>query len=232
MADLPSGGAVGAGMGELLKAALAILNKGLEFKPTLKRSKETLNFLAPEVEKMKQLNNTLDRPKGEIEKLETLIRDGQKLVDKYSKISRWRFPCFPCYQGRLGDNDKAIQRQLAMNVPVQNRNDLMEILINVRNILEILLSEQIFGHQLTEGVCGAPEEPKCIRMDEPLNKLKTNLLKEGVSVLGLTGLGGSGKTTLAKKICWDPQIKVVAEYKVEFRVTSGRLILLPFHFII
>ncbi|XP_058784343.1 probable disease resistance protein At5g66900 [Vicia villosa] len=44
-------------------------------------------------------------------------------------------------------------------------------------------------------------------MVEPLNKLKMELVKDGVSVLVLTGLGGSGKSILAKKRCWHPQIK-------------------------
>ncbi|KAG4987838.1 hypothetical protein JHK85_030821 [Glycine max] len=58
-----------------------------------------------------------------------------------------------------------------------------------------------------ENACGAIEEPECIGMDQHLKQLKIDLLKDGVSVLVLTGLGESGKTTLAKKICWNPQIK-------------------------
>ncbi|KAL2962927.1 hypothetical protein AAZX31_17G171700 [Glycine max] len=49
-----------------------------------------------------------------------------------------------------------------------------------------------------------PEEPEFIvGLDAPLSELKMELLKEGVSIIVLTGLGGSGKTTLITKLCWD-----------------------------
>ncbi|KAL5184416.1 putative disease resistance protein [Glycine soja] len=54
---------------------------------------------------------------------------------------------------------------------------------------------------------GVPEEPEfTVGLDAPLRELKMELLKEGVSIIVLTGLGGSGKTTLATKLCWDEQV--------------------------
>jgi len=54
---------------------------------------------------------------------------------------------------------------------------------------------------------GIPEKPEfTVGLDVPLSKLKTNVLSEGVSVTVLTGLGGSGKTTLATMLCWDEQV--------------------------
>lgn len=51
---------------------------------------------------------------------------------------------------------------------------------------------------------GVPEEPEfTVGLDAPLRELKMELLKEGVSIIVLTGLGGSGKTTLVTKLCWD-----------------------------
>ncbi|KAL2333611.1 hypothetical protein Fmac_014824 [Flemingia macrophylla] len=55
---------------------------------------------------------------------------------------------------------------------------------------------------------GVPEKPEfSVGLDVPLSKLKMELLKEGVSIIVLTGLGGSGKTTLATKLCWDEHVK-------------------------
>lgn len=205
MADLVSGGAVGAVMGEGLKAALVTINKGLEFKPTLESNIDTLNSLAPLVQEMKRYNQQLDRPREEIARLEREIQAGEELTRKCSKLSGWKFFSFPYYQGKLGSMDESLKRLLSVNVQVQNARNLMEILLSVRQILQILLSNDNFG--LISGRTGAPAEPQCLGMDEPLNKLKTELLKDGVSVLVLTGLGGSGKSTLAKKLCWDPLIK-------------------------
>ncbi|KAL2333606.1 hypothetical protein Fmac_014819 [Flemingia macrophylla] len=55
---------------------------------------------------------------------------------------------------------------------------------------------------------GVREKPEfSVGLDVPMSKLKMELLKEGVSIIVLTGLGGSGKTTLATNLCWDEQIK-------------------------
>lgn len=54
---------------------------------------------------------------------------------------------------------------------------------------------------------GIPEKPEfTVGLDVPLKKLKLNVLSEGSSVIVLTGLGGSGKTTLATVLCWDEQV--------------------------
>ncbi|PNX58922.1 putative disease resistance protein, partial [Trifolium pratense] len=94
----------------------------------------------------------------------------------------------------------------------------MDVLIKVNEILEFIMTmrkENLVGAQIWGlsgnqiwGLWGAPEEPVCVvGMNEPLNNLKIELIKDGVSVHVLTGFGGSGKSTLAKKLCWDSQIK-------------------------
>ncbi|KAL2348424.1 hypothetical protein Fmac_002424 [Flemingia macrophylla] len=208
MADLFSGGAVGAVIGELLKFAIATVKKGRDFQPTLESNIETLNSLAPLVEEMKRYNMMLDRPMAEIAKLEDHIRDGQRLVNKCSKFSLWRAVSFPYYQGKLRSRDESLARHLSTNVPAENKRDLMEVVLSVRKIIEIMAEKETFGKcPELKGLRGAPQEPECMGMDEPLSNLRTDLLKDGVAVLVLTGLGGSGKSTLAKKICWDPQVK-------------------------
>lgn len=145
------------------------------------------------------------------------MRDGKELTDKYSKVTWWRFLCFPCYQCKLKASEDALARHTTTIEPVHIRLGMMEIQSGIKIILQTLLMSG------KENIGGAIEEPECIGMEQHLNKLKIELLKDGMSVLVLTGLPGSGKTTLAKKICWDTDIKgklskcFMFKYKIEFR---------------
>ncbi|CAJ2646253.1 unnamed protein product [Trifolium pratense] len=211
MADLLSGGAVGALMGETVKYALQTIKKGQQFRPTLETNMETLDALAPLVEKMKGFNDLLDRPSEEIERLEKHMREGKEIVEESKKFTWRKIFSFPGQQTKLKKQDDKLRRYLSVDVQAENKRDLMDVLTKVNAIFEILLIKDKLGQfddgNQIRGLCGAPDEPQCKGMDESLNKLKIEMMKDGVSVHVLTGLGGSGKSTLAKKLCWDPQIK-------------------------
>ncbi|KAK2372729.1 putative disease resistance protein [Trifolium repens] len=208
MADLFSGGAVGALMGETLKYGIQTIKKGREFRPTLETNIETLDALVPLVEKMKGFNGLLDRPSEEIERLEKHMIEGKEIVEKSKKLTWRKFFSFPSQQAKLKKQDEKLMRYLSVNVQGENKRDLMDVLIKVNAIFEILMKNLgQFDRNQIRGLCGAPDEPQCKGMDESLSKLKIEMMKDGVSVLVLTGLGGSGKSTLAKKLCSDPQIK-------------------------
>ncbi|XP_061363508.1 probable disease resistance protein At5g66900 [Gastrolobium bilobum] len=213
-ASLFSGGAVGAVIQEVLHDALKIIDKGRDFKPTLERNKDTLDALTPLVEEIKQYSMELDRPREEVERLENEMKAGKELVNKCSEFRWWRFLSFPQYRDKLRKRDKKLGRVLSQDMQVQMVRDSLETLSKVREILEILTKEYVvLGNHgketLLKGLSGAPENPEfTVGLDEPLKKLKIELLKDGgVSVLMLTGLAGSGKSTLAKKLCWDDQVK-------------------------
>ncbi|CAL0312789.1 unnamed protein product [Lupinus luteus] len=211
-ASLFSGGAVGALMQEVLRTAIEAIDKTRDFNPTLENNLETLEAMTPLVEDIKQYSKVLDRSTSQVEKLENEIEAGKELVKKCSKFGWWRFISFPYYHDKLHARDSKLVRRLSVDMQGQMARDSMEILVKVREILEILCREFVgVGkyEKLLRGLSGVPEKPEFIvGLDESLKKLKIELLKGGaVSVLLLTGLGGSGKSTLAKMLCWDDQVK-------------------------
>jgi hypothetical protein len=205
MADLFSGGAVGAIIGELLKKAIQTIKNARDFGSTLQTGIETLNALSPLLEKIKgsTSNDLLDQPRDEhIVRLETHMIEIKELVEKSKKLKRtwWKSFSFPRYQAKLQKKDEDFQRHLAVHVQ-------MVMFTKVTEILDILMNMSQFNGNQNRGFIGAPEAPHCMGMDELLTELKIEMMKDGVSVRVLTGLGGSGKSTLAKKLCSDPKIK-------------------------
>jgi hypothetical protein len=188
-------------IGEMVKYAVQTIKKGRDFGPTLKTSIETLKVLVPLVEKMKVSNDLFDRPREDIEMLETHMRGIKEIIEKSKKLTWRNVLSRPRYQAKLQKKDEDLQRHLAVHVQVANKTDLKTLLVKVEEILERLDGNQV------RGLCGAPEEPQCMGMNELLTQLRIEMMKDGVLVRVLTGLGGSGKSTLAKKLCSDPQIK-------------------------
>ncbi|KAK7263088.1 hypothetical protein RJT34_30672 [Clitoria ternatea] len=210
MADLFSGAAIQ----KALENALRAIDKVRDFRPTLERNMDTLDALTPLVKDIKRYSNELDHSKEEVGRLEKEIEAGKELVNKCSKFRWWRFLSFPQHHDKLQERDRRLLRHLSVDVQAQMARDSKETLLRVRQILEILLKEygKVGNHgrgKLLRGLSGAPENPEfTVGLDEPLKKLKIELLKDGgVSVLLVTGLEGSGKSTLAKKLCWDDQVQ-------------------------
>ncbi|RDX61666.1 hypothetical protein CR513_60089, partial [Mucuna pruriens] len=82
---------------------------------------------------------------------------------------------------------------------IYSLNDVREIL----ELLDIKNFEKKLNGVGTPIKCsyGVSENPEfTVGLGVPLSKLKMEVLRDGMSTLLLTGLGGSGKTTLATKL--------------------------------
>ncbi|MED6121833.1 hypothetical protein PIB30_033849 [Stylosanthes scabra] len=156
---------------------------------------------------IKQYNNYLDQPRDEIKALineNGVVQDSDsRCCNCFSSCSVWFGKCFfhiPFYRVRPRPRER------------NDYSDAKEILLNVRDVLELLSRENI-ERRLSCGSIkrrdfGFPEKPGfTVGLDKDLRKLKVEVLMEGVSVIVLTGLGGSGKTTLATMLCFDEQVK-------------------------
>ncbi|KAL6224760.1 hypothetical protein ACLB2K_003615 [Fragaria x ananassa] len=88
--------------------------------------------------------------------------------------------------------------------------DLRELIEDISRLLLVLETHTKFNLKerqddagaFTSFTCELPDFPHfAVGLEKPLVELKMKLLREGTSVLVLTGPGGFGKTTLAKKFC-------------------------------
>ncbi|XP_019446725.1 PREDICTED: probable disease resistance protein At5g66900 isoform X1 [Lupinus angustifolius] len=70
-----------------------------------------------------------------------------------------------------------------------------------------------------------------VGLDEQFLKLKNEVLKNGLSILGFTGLGGSWKTTLATKLCWDEQVEndTCSSYWSNIQAAEAEVLILTLH---
>ena len=195
---------------EKLENILEKVEKDQRSEQTRRVYKSTLKGSTILAEEIKQYNEDLDPPREEIK---ALIKENDAPRCKCPSWSRLWGKCFfwnPFRRARLwhrGSNDSlyAVDKQALSE-------DVNETLHKVREILELLSRENLEKRLLNCGPvkrpCGVPEKPAfTVGLDEPLRKLKAEILRDGVSVLVLTGLGGSGKTTLATQLCWDEQVK-------------------------
>ncbi|XP_061363414.1 probable disease resistance protein At5g66900 [Gastrolobium bilobum] len=196
---------------------------GRESKKTRRILRSTLHDLKHVVKQIEQYNEHLDPPKEEIK---TLIKekDAGEGVDLLCK-SLCLEKCLSLL-GRLWHNsDDSYAASNDKQALVAK--DVKEALYKVREILELLNKENFEKKFNGSGApmkrpFGVPENPEfTVGLDVPLTKLKVEVLKDGVSTLLLTGLGGSGKTTLATKLCWDEQVKGKFRENILFFTFSG-----------
>ena len=197
---------------EAMRMVKDIVEKSRSSKTSKRLLRKTLKNMTPLLQEINQYNEHLDPPREEID---TLIKEKdavEEIVCCYScsrsiwwtKFLSW----LPLYGDGLWHNK---------NNPLAADDNQVKYIKNtlyeVKEVLELL---DIENFQLKlKGVgspikCpfGVPENPEfTVALDLPLSKLKMEVIRDGMSTLLLTGLGGSGKTTLATKLCRDEEVK-------------------------
>ncbi|XP_054822979.1 probable disease resistance protein At5g66900 [Prosopis cineraria] len=193
-----------------LRSGLNILDKALNFEPKLEDLRDTVQRLSPVIQQMKACDETLDSHLDPIERVLKEFQESDKLVRKYSNVRWWKSLSFPFYHDKIEERKKKLERAITVDMQVLTARDVKEILSTLSDLKDIMLTfvHNFSSDTVMKGLCGAPERPKyTVGLDGPLNNTKNGLLNGDEQVLVLTGLPGSGKTTMAKKLCWDPDIK-------------------------
>ncbi|KAK2410967.1 putative disease resistance protein [Trifolium repens] len=209
-------------MGETLELDVITSQLQQKFKQVQRSS---LQDLSPIFQEINQFNEQLDPPREEIK---TLIKENhaeqEQKVDQKNLCSWLQL----CLDGILHKKEKEdFDSSFADDKQKVIAKDFEDTLYKLREALEILNKENFekklsgSGGPIFKGPFGVPENSEfTVGMDFQLMKLKTELLKDGKSTLLVTGMGGLGKTTLAKQLCRDDQVKSKFRGNILFVVFS------------
>ncbi|CAK7339412.1 unnamed protein product [Dovyalis caffra] len=229
-------------LGELLKSVKEAMKKKKKLETTLKSMESKLNSIIPVVKSINELNIKLDREDEDMGRLWKQIKEGQKLVRECSKGSRCR-ACFkkPNCTEELRDLDNSLKTFYDFVLPLKEAKILIETREDVQEILDKAkrIDEKVeLTHGEVKGIhkelqsrkspaslpLYLPPDPPAIvvGLDKPLKDLKTELVKNGFSVVLITAPGGYGKTTLAKKLCHEEDIKGKYKDNIFFITVSKR----------
>nr|XP_043634096.1 probable disease resistance protein At5g66900 [Erigeron canadensis] len=227
MAELIGGAALGAAFGELLKVVMEQTGKTARFKSYLKRLQQTLLTIEPGFEETKKLSARLGRTEREIE---SYLEKAKELVLKCPRIHVWNVYKKFVYANKLIRLDDDLLRFFQIDVPLRTLNTSMRVENQVK-ILSQKMDRAFSIGPLPEATtraggfsdsCRVPGLPDLIiGMEQHLVDLKHMLLKKDTRVLVVTAPGGCGKTTLAKMLCHDKEIKDIFGENILYLTVSA-----------
>ncbi|CAN6449449.1 unnamed protein product [Victoria cruziana] len=192
----------------LIKALKKIRKAQILFKTELENLERMLQALQPRIEEVKRFDedtvdwsssgeNLVKVRRGEMDELQEKLKECEQLVRECPKVPRWNVLLVRDYAQRLKDHNEYLRDFVSINMTA----DAWVVARTTRTV------NSIFGSAV-------PEPPKhTFGWKAPVEELQQKLFQENISVLGIRGLGGCGKTTLAAKFCEQVKGKF---YKISF----------------
>ncbi|KAI7744619.1 hypothetical protein M8C21_007864 [Ambrosia artemisiifolia] len=176
------------------------------FKSKLKEMQETLESMRPVFEDMAKLNIELDLQKEETKGFINLLKEANDLVRK-TKNFKWNFYKRYKHALKLDEMNRLLRKFVQFNLQFELARNVAEKVADVESLIKGFEDEKSSGW-----LAGVPLE-KCVAIgfDDRVTELKALVLKDSpdgdCSVLIVSAVGGSGKTTLVTMLCHDPEIK-------------------------
>jgi len=163
---------------------------------------------------------------------------GKEMVQECSKVGRLNFLALFKYAGKIEDlneyiDEFSVTRGWAVNyselrrMRVNSDAKLENVQLTIETRIEEICSWVIKSQPvlLEDGKMGStlsiPKLPEFrFGLENSVYELKKRLLHKDVPLLGVVGMGGSGKTTLAIAICHDPEVQGRFKKRIVFGTVS------------
>ncbi|XP_076922158.1 putative disease resistance protein At5g66900 [Bidens hawaiensis] len=196
---------------DLHQAVASETNKTPKFRTLLKRLDETLTNIQPILQESSRLSKVLDRPENETDTFILHLKDGKMVVSECSTIQFWYVHKKSAHANKLIHLDHELLRffrdELQDDTSTGIRRTQTDVHALGRKMDRVLstITKQPSGLSSSGSVPQLPDI--IIGFDIHLKELKRVLLKDANQVVTVSAPGGCGKTTLAKMLCHDNEIK-------------------------
>ncbi|TXG52338.1 hypothetical protein EZV62_021507 [Acer yangbiense] len=226
---------------ELLKTLISISRKSLLCKPSADELKNTIEELLPIIQEIKFSGVEVPAPRQfQLDRLSRTLKEGLELSQKALTLGRWNvyknlmlsrkmekltkkvsmFLNGPLQAHVLADVhhtrfetaerfDRLEQRLGSMKIGTAGGGGWMEEAVNRVETKEEKWVEDGFGNLMGMGINLGKKKVKEMIID-----------RDDLAVVGISGIGGSGKTTLAAEICRDGQVLSYFNNQILFLTVS------------
>ncbi|KAI7751671.1 hypothetical protein M8C21_010558 [Ambrosia artemisiifolia] len=199
---------------DLHKSVASQAKTTIKFRTLLNRLDKTLSSIELVMCECGRLARVLDRPEKETKMFIYYLENGKETVLKCSKIKCWNVYKKFVHANKLIRLDRELVRffqvELQDNLSVRFRG--LDLVDEVGQVV-LSVAKRAGGFQ------GLPEV--IVGLDFHVKEVKCMLLKEENKVVVVSAPGGCGKTTLAKTLCQDDEIKGIFGDNI-FYVTVSR----------
>ncbi|XP_071710777.1 probable disease resistance protein At5g66910 [Rutidosis leptorrhynchoides] len=197
-------------MVELSQAIISQIKQSTRFRTILIRLDKTIRKIEPVFRSSGRLSLLLNHPETETKMFVFYVEYGKQVVLKCSKIKCWNVYKKFVHANRL----IRLDNELVRFFQVELRDEMST---SMRSLIEIYALNEKMDRVLSlvnkraggfTSVCSVPGLPDfVIGLDLHLQEVKRVLLKDDNQVVTVSAPGGCGKTTLAKMLCHDDEIK-------------------------
>ncbi|GMH16683.1 hypothetical protein Nepgr_018524 [Nepenthes gracilis] len=230
---------------ELLKHLLSVVKKSALCRTTAESLLKHLNQLLPVIEEVKYSGVELPQSRQtQLDRFSEDLRNGLELCKKILASGRWNVYRHLQLARKMEKLEKKISMFMDRMVPGHVLADVHHLRYDVAERFDRVdasarLIEQRLGALKIGMEGGGWLEEEMRRMEEleerhedggvnlgvglkdGMKKVKEMVIgRDDVGVIGICGIGGSGKTTLAREICKDDQVKRYFDNRILFLTVS------------